>query len=164
MYRVKTYGLPEKIILDHEGKLKNTGDAELDGLYYKKARKLIVDKVTALGKLVGQKDIHHEVGVHERCGIPIEILPLQQYFVKVMDIKDKLIALGEEIDRQPVFMKKRYTEWVESLKWDWCISRQRYFGIPIPVWYSKKTGELILPSEADLPVNPLTDKPSKLPE
>lgn len=164
MHRVKTYGLPERIILDHDGKLQNTGDTELDGVYYKKARNIIVDKVAAAGKLVAQKDISHEVGIHERCGTPIEILPLQQYFVKVMDIKEKLISLGEEIDWQPAFMKKRYIEWVESLKRDWCISRQRYFGIPIPVWYSKKTGEMILPTEADLPINPLTDKPSMLPE
>lgn len=163
MYWVRTYGLPEKIILDHEGKLKDTGDTELDGVYYKKARKVIVEKIAAAGKIIAQKDISHEVGIHERCGTPIEILPLQQYFVKVMDIKEKLIALGEEIDWQPAFMKKRYIEWVESLKWDWCISRQRYFGIPIPVWYSKKTGEMILPTEADLPINPLTDKPSVLP-
>lgn len=60
-------------------------------------------------------------------------------------------------------MKKRYIDWVENLKWDWCISRQRFFGIPTPVWYSKKTGEVIVPDFSDLPVDPMTDRPKRLP-
>ncbi len=56
-------------------------------------------------------------------------------------------------------MKNRYISWVQNLKWDWCISRQRYFGVPIPIWYCKKCGAVILPQEKDLPINPLGEYP-----
>lgn len=57
-------------------------------------------------------------------------------------------------------MHNRYEEWVNNVAWDWCISRQRYFGVPFPVWYCKECGEPIFASKEQLPVNPLTDTPS----
>ena len=57
----------------------------------------------------------------------MEIITVNQYFIRIADIKEKLLKLGDEINWNPVHMKKRYSEWVENLKWDWCISRQRYF-------------------------------------
>ncbi|MDD5503176.1 MAG: class I tRNA ligase family protein, partial [Candidatus Thermoplasmatota archaeon] len=68
------------------------------------------------------------------------------------------------INWHPQSMKARYDNWVENLNWDWCISRQRHFGVPFPVWVSKKTGEAILADESQLPVDPLVDKPLRLPE
>ncbi|MFP4568312.1 MAG: class I tRNA ligase family protein, partial [Candidatus Woesearchaeota archaeon] len=88
----------------------------------------------------------------------------RQWFIKVLDRKQDLIKAGDEIKWYPEFMKKRYVHWVENLQWDWCISRQRSFGVPFPVWYSRKTGEVILPQAGDLPINPLTQVPSVLPE
>ncbi|MBI2110697.1 class I tRNA ligase family protein, partial [Candidatus Woesearchaeota archaeon] len=58
-------------------------------------------------------------------------------------------------------MKHRYDNWVNGLKWDWTLSRQRYFGVPFPVWYCKKCGKVILAEEKELPVDPLVDKPKK---
>lgn len=63
------------------------------------------------------------------------------------------------INWYPSYMKNKYISWVENLKWDWCISRQRYFGVPFPIWYCKKCGEPIYAAESQLPVNPLEDKP-----
>ena len=60
-------------------------------------------------------------------------------------------------------MKRRYENWVEGLSWDWCISRQRFYGVPIPVWYCKKCSEIIVADEKQLPVDPLADKPSRDP-
>ena len=164
MYWLKRYKLPEKIILDNYGKLCNTAFDELNWIFYKKARKIIIEIIEKKWKLVSKKDISHDVWTHERCWTPIEILPLKQYFIKIIDIKDKLIEMWDKINWYPSHMKKRYLEWVESLKWDWCISRQRYFWIPVPVWYSKKTWEIILPDISQLPINPLVDIPLNLPD
>lgn len=93
----------------------------------------------------------------------MEIITQEQWFIRIIDIKETLVRLGDEIGWHPAHMKKRYSEWVENLKWDWCISRQRYFGIPIPVWKSRKTGEIILPDISQLPIDPLKDRPLHLP-
>ena len=76
-----------------------------------------------------------------------------------MSHKDDFIRIGNEIKWHPDHMHNRYNEWVENIMWDWCISRQRYFGVPFPVWYCKKCGEPVFASVEDLPVNPLSDKP-----
>ena len=164
MYWVKKHSLDENVILDESGMIINSWDEDLDGYYYKKARKLIVEKLTNNNKIINSKNIEHEVWTHERCWTPIEILTVKQWFIKTIDIKDKLLEAWDKIKWNPAHMQKRYIDWVSNLKWDWCISRQRNFWIPIPVWYSKKTWEVILPSEDQLPINPLKDYPSKLPE
>jgi len=155
MQWVKQYKLPEKIILDPTGRI--------DGLSLKEARRKIVDKLRLENHIVSEEHIVHSVGVHERCGTPMEILPLPQWFIEILEKKNKFIERGNEIAWYPPYMKKRYLQWVENLKWDWCISRQRFFGIPVPVWYSKKTGEIILPSLDQLPIDPQVDIPRELP-
>lgn len=157
------YDLPEKIIFDRKGCLYGTGFPELDGLYSKKARKVVVEMLRTNGKLLAEKPIVHAVKVHERCGTPMELLPTQQWFVDVMSIREELKSAADQIVWRPEYMKKRYMEWVENLKWNWCVSRQRFFGIPTPVWYSKITGEVILPDEDQLPVDPFRDLPRNLP-
>ena len=164
MYWVKKYWLEEKIILDKWWMTLNTWDSDLDWIYYKKARKIIINKLEEINKVVSKKNITHDVWTHERCSTPIEILPVKQWFIKVVDIKDKLIDQWNKINWYPAFMKKRYVNWVENLKWDWCISRERFFWVPIPVWYSKITWEIILPNKEDLPINPLNSFPKNLPE
>ncbi|EKD25245.1 MAG: hypothetical protein ACD_80C00097G0007 [uncultured bacterium (gcode 4)] len=164
MYRVQTYKLPDCIVLDTTGRLINTGDAELDGLTTRQGRKLIVEKLKAKGLVLKELPISHAVGCHERCGTPMEIIPTAQWFINVLDHKQKFLDNANSIKRYPEYMKKRYDERVENLKWDRCISRQRFYGIPIPVRYSKKTGEVILPDADQLPVDPINDRPKTLPE
>ena len=163
MYWVKTYDLPEKIILDKAGTLINTGVPTLDGLKCKAARKVLVEQLRSEGKILKELPIKHNVGTHERDGVPMEIIPVAQWFIAVLPIKDKITEAGNQINWYPDHMKKRFDEWVENLKWDRCVSRQRFYGIPIPVRYSKITGETILPDASQLPVNPITDRPNTLP-
>ncbi len=163
MYWVKTYELPEKIILDKAGTLINTGVPALDGLKCKAARKVLVEQLKSEGKILKELPIKHNVGTHERDGVPMEIIPVAQWFIAVLPIKNQITEAGNQINWYPDHMKKRFDEWVENLKWDRCVSRQRFYGIPIPVRYSKITGETILPDADQLPVNPITDRPNTLP-
>ncbi|MFH1696280.1 MAG: class I tRNA ligase family protein, partial [Candidatus Diapherotrites archaeon] len=75
-------------------------------------------------------------------------------------LKKDLLARGEEVKWHPEHMRVRYNHWVKGLKWDWCVSRQRFFGIPIPVWYCKKCGTVKVADEKQLPVDPLAQKPN----
>ena len=93
--------------------------------------------------------------MHERCDTPVEFLVTPQWFIRVLENKQKFLELGEQIRWHPEHMHARYHAWVENLNWDWCISRQRYFGVPFPVWYCKACGEMLLADEAELPVDPL---------
>ena len=79
-----------------------------------------------------------------------------------MEQKEELIKFADKINWYPEFMKIRYEHWVKNLNWDWNISRQRFYGVPFPVWYSNKTGEIILPEIEDLPIDPTRDKPKKI--
>ncbi|MFQ5888197.1 MAG: class I tRNA ligase family protein, partial [Candidatus Hydrothermarchaeales archaeon] len=99
--------------------------------------------------------------VHERCKTEVEFLVTKQWFIKYLDLKDKFIEAGKKIKWHPSHMRTRYNNWIKGLQWDWCISRQRYYGVPFPVWYCKKCGEVMLADDKDLPVDPLEDKPKK---
>jgi valyl-tRNA synthetase len=91
----------------------------------------------------------------------VEFLPVRQWFINILDHKQELLEAGEKVSWYPASMKARYRAWVENLNWDWCLSRQRYFGVPIPVWHCQSCGEVILPEDGDLPVDPLEQGPGK---
>ncbi len=156
------YKLPLKTAITQDGKL-NKEAQKYEGLTIKEARQKIIEDLKHENLLVAQKQITHAVNVHERCSTEIEILKTKQWFIKVLDKKQELLNAADKITWYPEYMKKRYVHWVENLQWDWCISRQRFFGVPFPVWHSKKTGEIIPASEEQLPVDPIKDTPKTLP-
>ena len=153
----KKYNLPLKYIFTDDGKIvdsvKNYG-----GLKIKEARAKIIEDFKEAGYLVKQEELEHEVQTHERCGKEVEYTVMKQWFIDIMNHKDDFIKIGNEIKWYPDHMHARYDEWVNNVAWDWCISRQRYFGVPFPVWYCKDCGEPIFARKEDLPVNPLSDK------
>ncbi len=154
----KAYNLPIKISINPDGKL-NEISKNYKGLSIHEARKAIIQDLKKENLIVSQKPIKHAVNVHERCNTEIEFLKSKQWFIKYLDLKDKFIELGKKVNWYPAHMYHRYVNWIKGLQWDWCISRQRFFGVPFPVWYCKKCEEIILADEKDLPIDPLETKP-----
>lgn len=126
----------------------------LAGLAVHEARKKVLELLEQAGALIGKKSIVHHVSVHERCKQEIEYLVLWQWFIDVLNHKEKFLELADKITWKPEFMKIRYQEWVQNLSWDWCVSRQRYFGIPFPVWHCNSCKQILLADEAVLPIDP----------
>ena len=153
----KKYNLPLKYIFTDDGRIadsvKNYG-----GLKIKEARAKIIEDFKEAGYLVKQEELEHEVQTHERCGKEVEYSVMNQWFIDIMNHKEDFVKIGNEIKWHPEHMHARYDEWVNNVAWDWCISRQRYFGVPFPVWYCKDCGEPVFARKEDLPVNPLSDK------
>ncbi len=156
----KEYHLPLKQVIDENGRMTSLA-GKYAGLKIVEARKAVIEDLKTAGYIYKQDPINHAVKVHERCEEPIEFLSKKQWFIKTStpELKKKWAELGEELIWRPESMKTRYMTWVNNLNQDWSISRQRYFGVPFPVWYCKKCGKPIFADEKDLPVNPLTSLP-----
>lgn len=132
----------------------------IGGLKVLKAREGIINLLKEKSLLRKGETITHTVSIHERCGKPIEIIPSKQWYIDILSEKDRYLKAADEINWYPASMKNRYITWVENLKWDWCISRQRYFGIPFPLWYCSKCGNPLFAKDEELPINPLEAEPS----
>jgi valyl-tRNA synthetase len=148
---------PTELVLTN-GRFSAVG-GKYEGMKVLEVRKKIVDDLQAAGAIEKIEPIKHSVYNHERCGTDVEYVDSEQWFIKLLDKKKEFLKRGKELKWFPQSMKRIYDDWVENLKWDWCISRQRYFGVPFPVWYCAKCSEVILPEEKDLPVDPTEDKP-----
>ncbi|MDD2505011.1 MAG: valine--tRNA ligase [Bacilli bacterium] len=155
----KKYNLPLKHIFTEDGKIKDDVK-DYGGLSIKAAKNKVIEDLEKNGYLVKQEPLNHEVQVHERCGKEVEYSILKQWFIDIMNYKEDFLRIGNEISWHPLYMQARYIEWVNNVAWDWCISRQRYFGVPFPVWYCDNCKTPVLADIKDLPVNPLTSKPN----
>ncbi len=161
LYWRRKYDLPEKIIIWEDGVIT---DWPAKWKTLTQAKEEIVNILESQQDIENKQPITHSVAVFSRTNNPIEIISVPQWFVKVMDKKDRIKEVWARMNWYPSKMKKRFDNWVDGLEIDWNISRQRYYGVPIPVWYSKKTWEIIPPDNDQLPVNPLKDVPNTLPE
>lgn len=153
------HNLPYKEIIMSNGTIHEKVPL-IGGMRVKKARGHIIEILKEKDLLVKQETIRHMVAIHERCGNHVEFIPSKQWYIDVLTEKERFLKAADEINWHPEHMKNRYKIWVENLKWDWCISRQRYFGVPFPVWYCKDCGKPIFAEESQLPVNPLEEKPA----
>ncbi|MFN2447533.1 MAG: valine--tRNA ligase [Vicinamibacterales bacterium] len=136
------------------------------GLSAKKAQPVVAELLRESGDLVGEpRPIVHNVKFYEKGDRPLEIVSSRQWFIATIRYRDELLARGRELECHPDFMRARYENWVNGLNGDWCISRQRFFGVPFPVWYPLTQEGVVdyarpmVPPEWRLPIDPSTDTP-----
>ncbi len=174
--------LPSRALIGFDGRFATdvpawiTGDAgktayaTVGGLAPKAAAKQLVELLQASGEMIGApRPISHPVKFYERGTRPLEIVATRQWYIRNGgrndELRARLVARGGEIAWHPPYMQHRYDNWVGGLSGDWLISRQRYFGVPIPVWYridaegNVDHDALLVPDESQLPVDPSTDCP-----
>ncbi|MEM0116634.1 MAG: valine--tRNA ligase [Thermoplasmata archaeon] len=159
---IRKHGFEIIRIIDEQGKLTDLA-GKYSGLDIINAREKIIEDLNKENRLIKVEEIEHNVGTCWRCGTPLEILNKEQWFIKTLDLKERLFELSNRLNWYPEFMKKRLEEWINGLEWDWVISRQRYFATPIPAWICENN-HVVYASKEDLLkrddyVDPTKEKP-----
>ncbi|MCU7479670.1 valine--tRNA ligase [Cutibacterium acnes] len=175
--------LPTRTIIGRDGRILSetpqwiigAGSAEkyetIAGKTTFTARKLVVEALVESGEMDGEpKPTQRKANFYEKGDKPLEIIGTRQWYIRNGgrddDLRNALLERGRELEWVPEHMRHRYENWVEGLNGDWLISRQRFFGVPFPVWYPLGTdGEPdyehpLLPDESALPVDPASQPPS----
>jgi valyl-tRNA synthetase len=151
-------GLPLRLVVEPDGRLGPLA-GEFAGLPLTQARAAIVRALDDAGLLAGSVPVRQVVGVHERCQTPVEFQIRPQWFIAVREHADRFRARAAELEWIPAFMRRRLEDWIDGLKWDWNITRQRRYGVPFPVWFCAGCAAPVLARLQDLPVDPLADEP-----
>jgi valyl-tRNA synthetase len=151
-------GLPLRLVVEPDGRLGELA-GEFAGLSLPQARSAVVKALDEAGLLVSSEPVRQVVGVHERCQTPVEFQIRPQWFIAVREHADRFRARAAELEWFPPFMRRRLEDWIDGLKWDWNITRQRRYGVPFPVWFCTACTVPVLARLEDLPVDPLADQP-----
>jgi valyl-tRNA synthetase len=155
---VNRYQLDIIEAIDEQGMMKEVcGDYA--GLSLPECKEKIVKDLEKENAITKKLLVEQNVGQCWRCKTPIEILVKKQWFVAVKELADQIVSAANHMEWMPKHMKTRLLNWTGSMDWDWCISRQRIFATPIPVWYCKDCGDVKLPQEEDLPLDPTQEQP-----
>jgi len=155
---VNKYDLDIIEAIDEQGTmLEVSGD--YCGLKIEECKGKIIEDLKREGYLKKQENVDQNVGLCWRCKAPIEILVKNQWFVAVKDLIEDVKLTTDEIKWTPEYMETRLLNWTGSMDWDWCISRQRIFATPVPVWYCSECGKVHVATPEMLPVDPTRDKP-----
>ena len=136
--------LEEIVAIGLDGRMTEVA-GDYTGLKPKQARAKIIEDLEAKGLLDKVEDINHRTPVSERSKAPIEIIPMEEYYLKQKESIDKMRKLGEEVTFHPKMHKQILMNWLDSINIDWPISRRRYYGTEIPIWYCKKCSEPHVP-------------------
>ncbi len=150
--------LPVIRLINESGRITEAG-CKYAGLYLNQARAAIVEDLAAAGLLEKTEKIQQEVGVCDRCKTHVEILERKQWFMKTMALTEAVEKTANEIPWYPDYMRNRLIDWAKALDWDWVISRQRLFATPIPVWYCKGCGEIVVAKAEWVPIDPKLEAP-----
>jgi valyl-tRNA synthetase len=164
-------GRDGRILADVPANVDPDKYADIVGKYPNQAQRIVVDALTESGDLVGEiRKIDHDVKFYEKGDRPLEVVTSRQWYIrnggKDTDLRAALVARSADVTWHPEHMRHRYENWVDGLNSDWLVSRQRFFGVPIPIWYRlDEAGEPmyenpLVPDESILPVDPSTDVPA----
>jgi valyl-tRNA synthetase len=153
------YDLELVEVVGRDGMMTGAAGA-FEGLALEEARLAIKDALKVGDYLLGREPTEQSIRVHERCDTPVEYVVASQWFIRVLEYKEQLIDAASKVSWYPAHMQTRFRQWVENLNWDWCISRQRYFGVTFPVWYCRDCGEVQIAERSELPVDPTDATPS----
>ena len=153
----KRYKLDLRDIVNKDGTLNQRAD-QYQGMKLEEAREAMIKDLMKTGRIKKQESLQQTVGSCWRCSTPVEYIITKQWFIKTLKYKKELIKRGREIKWHPDFMRKRFENWTENLGWDWVISRQRFYGVPIPAWYCEGCDEIIFPDEKQVPIDPIEKK------
>jgi len=141
---LRELGIEPTYAIDENGRM-NENAGKYAGLSVLEAREQIIKDLEAMGLLVKKESIKHRMPICERSKDPIEFIAMEEIYLKQVDYKDKILKMVDEMNFYAPESKRILIDWINSISMDWVISRRRYYGTEIPLWYCKNCGNTILP-------------------